>query len=127
MRRFLVIIERAYRGAVEEQYGHLPWICWSHDRMGGDIGVLLRGNAVFYACRDQRELSLTLGGMTLPNLYDYAASIEGLLADGRPVYVIDSDLARLQLQPGALRPGIERLDERDLTRLFSEYDAVWYW
>lgn len=126
MRRYLGVIERAYRGTVEEQYGHILWICFSLHRMGGPIGVLLRGNAVLYARQDQQQLSMSVGGIpvSLPN---YEVSVKGLLAEGAPVYALSSDLDRLQIAPDELCTGVMPIDAAGLPDLFSTYDVIWYW
>jgi len=123
--RVLAVLERAYRGAVEEQYAHVLWLLWSLRRMGGTIAVLLRGNATLYARRDQQWPGLTVGGLAIPGP-EYESSLGGLLADGGAVYVVESDLRGLRLQAGELGNGVETVSQADLPHLFSAYDTVWY-
>lgn len=123
--RVLAVLERAYRGTVEEQYAHVLWLLWSLRKLGGTIAVLLRGNATLYARRHQTSPDLTVGGVAVP-APDYEASIEGLLADGGRVYIVDSDRSRLSLDPAELCAGVETIGSGDLPRLFCSYDAVWY-
>lgn len=127
MQRFLIVVEHAYTGAIEEQYGHVLWVCWSHQRMKCQIGVLLRGDAVLYARREQTSLALTVGDVRVSNLYDYLASIEGLLADGGSVYVLGDDLDRFRLDPAELCGGVEVIERSTLAELVASYDTVWYW
>jgi sulfur relay (sulfurtransferase) DsrF/TusC family protein len=126
MRRCLAVIERAYRGTLEEQYSHILWICLSLKKMGGQIGVLLRGNAVLYAQRDQQHLSLTISGLPVV-LPDYEASINGLIDAGALVYVIRANVDQLGLTPGDLCPGVELIDAADLADLCATFDVIWYW
>lgn len=121
----LAVIEKAYRGTVEEQYAHVVWLLWSLRRLGGTIAILLRGNATLYARRDQRCPDLTVGGLAIPSP-EYESSIDGLLADGGAVYVLESDLRRLQLDPAALCTGVAAISHADVPRLFFSYDTVWY-
>jgi hypothetical protein len=123
--RVLAVLERAYRGTVEEQYAHVLWLLWSLRKFGGTVAVLLRGNATLYARRHQSPPDLTVGGVAVP-APDYEAAVVGLLADGGMVYVVDSDQGRLRLDRGELCAGVETIGSGDLPRLFSSYDAVWY-
>jgi sulfur relay (sulfurtransferase) DsrF/TusC family protein len=126
MRRCLAVIERAYRGTLEEQYSHILWICLSLKKMGGQIGVLLRGNAVLYARRDQQQLSLTISDLPVA-LPDYETSVTGLIDAGTLVYVISANLDQLGLTPDDLCPGVEPIDAADLAQLCSTFDVIWYW
>jgi hypothetical protein len=124
-KRVLAVLERAYRGAVEEQYAHVLWLLWSLQRMGGRVAVLLRGNTTLYARRDQRWPELTIGGCAIP-APGYESSLGGLLADGGAVYVLDDDLRRLRLGLDELSRGVEAVGAAELPALFSSYDTVWY-
>ncbi len=127
MPRTLAIVERAYRGTLEEQYAHILWICWSLRKFGGEIDVLLRGNAVLYARRDQDRPELAIGEVAIPGLPDYLESVEGLLKDGSAVFAAGGDLDRLHLEPGQLHPGVHPVEASELADLFSAYDMIWYW
>jgi sulfur relay (sulfurtransferase) DsrF/TusC family protein len=123
--RCLAVLERAYRGALEEQYGHILWICWSICQMNRQIGVLLRGHAALYARCNCPPQSLTISGIAV-HLPNYEESIRGLLSQGGTVYVVNADLDRLQLSADQLCSGVRAVDGAELTRLFADYDAVWY-
>lgn len=127
MARFLIVVERAYTGFVEEQYSTMPWICWSHQRMGGQVHVLLRSLAVLYALPDQPSSSLTIGGVVVCNTHSYAEDLRRLLAEGGAVSVIREDLRRLRIDAAALLPGVTLVERANLARLCLEHDGVWYW
>jgi hypothetical protein len=123
--RVLAVIEKAYRGTVEEQYAHVVWLLWSLRRLGGTIAVLLRGNATLYARKDQRCPDLAVAGLAVPSP-EYESTVDGLLSDGGAVYVLESDLERLRLEAGGLCTGVVAIRQADLPRLFLSYDTVWY-
>ncbi len=125
--QLLIIIEHAYRGAVEGQYGHILWTCRSHQRMGGQLGVLLKGNAVLYARQCQTDPPLTIGAYTLTHLNAYGTSLETLIREGGRAYLFAPDAERLGLTPADLLQTATWVQPSDLPPLFSEYDAVWYW
>lgn len=125
--RLLIIVEHAYRGTVEGQYSHVLWICRSHQRMGGHLGVLLKGNTILYARSSQTDTALTLGEHALTHLNDYGASLAALLTEGATVYVFAPDATRLQMDPTDLVPAIRWVHLADVPDLFAQYDSVWYW
>ena len=110
MRMTLAIIERAYRGAVEEQYGHVIWYMQMHRKIRDLVDVLLRGNAIFYALREQKAQSLTIGGMDLSCLPFYELAIRDLINDGAEVYVYANDMKLFGVQSDQLVPGVRELD-----------------
>lgn len=127
MRTVLIVIERAYTGCVEEQYAHILWMCHSYNKAGGAVVMLLQGTAALYARREQAPVSLTVGGIPLPNLHDYSPSVEALVADGNGVYVLRPDLDRLQIAACELHSGVQAIEQADLARIFASVDAVCYW
>lgn len=127
MSRLLIVIEQAFAGAIEEQYGHLLWVCWSHQRIGCQMGVVLCGNALLYARRQQKTVPLTAAGVHLPHLYNYAESVEGLLADGGTIYVLQKDLSQFQLVAEDLYEAVNIINLPELATLVTQYEAVWYW
>jgi sulfur relay (sulfurtransferase) DsrF/TusC family protein len=126
MRRCLAVVEKAYRGGIEEQYAHILWICWSLLRIGRrPLGILLRHHAALYARRDQRHASLSVADVSI-HLPDYEESLTGVINGGGAVFVVDADLATLDVPEASLCPGVTTIAVRDLPELLERYDAVWY-
>lgn len=124
--RALAVVERAYRGAVEQQYAHVLWLALSlHHRMGG-MGVLLRGPAVLYARRGQAAPALDVGRARLGSLPRYEAAVRDLLAAGAPVYVDAASRRAAGLDEAALLDGVEDVERERVAAVFAAYDRIWY-
>ncbi|MCC5603250.1 DsrE family protein [Nostoc favosum] len=123
----LAIIERAYRGTIEEQYAHILWLSYALHKMNVNMGVLLRGNAILYGLQEQSQPQLTIGRILVKSLPHYESSLKELIKDGVNVYVYSDDCKRLQINSGQLIPGIIEADLHKVTQLCEEYDFVWYW
>lgn len=127
MARYLTVVERAYRGSLEEQYAHILWLHQVLRKMRGEFGVLLSGNAVLYAQRHQQTPGVEIGGVTVPHLPQYGRAVSALLADGVEVWVSAEDTGRFQLPPDAVCPGVRMVSSEERAALFRMYDRVWYW
>jgi predicted peroxiredoxin len=122
----LAILERAFRGLVEEQYAHILWTCEGMKALGAPLDVLLRGNAVLYAVRGPTPPAERIAGIDLPQApLDHA--VARLLRRGARVLVDDADCRRLGLGRDALVEGVEIVTEGDLPALVAAHDHVWYW
>src|SRR2546426_6556536 len=93
--RSLAIVERAWRGGVEEQYAHILWLARILKRMRSDIGVLLRGNAVGYAVRSTAACGVRIVGIHLDSIHQLDTAVMNLPGDGVPVHVSEHDRDRL--------------------------------
>src|SRR6185436_3472406 len=82
--KILNIVETAYRGTLEEQDDTVLWLSRSLKNAGADLSVLLRGNAVNYAVRQQAR----------PN-----EDLAKLQAKGAKVYVVQEDLQERGIAP----------------------------
>lgn len=125
--RVLAIVERAYRGAIEEQYANVLWLSHVLRRLRGDIDVLLRGNAVRYALRDQPHTQLTIGGRAVDTLPHYETEIRNLLQAGVLIYVSGADCDRFRVDRARLIPDVVELDPPAVARLFAGHAHVWHW
>ena len=123
----LAIVERAYRGAIEEQYAHILWLTHALRKMQGEVSLLLRGNAVLYARRGQLRPGLAIGGLEVDHLPDYGSALEALLADGVAVYALADDLRRLGVEARGLVPGVEQVELSGMARLCDRHGRIWYW
>lgn len=118
MGRYLAVVERGYRGAVETQFADVLYLVRELNRQLGGLDLSLRGLAATYAVTAAPP-DPVVGVDTLP---DPRASLRTLLAEGVTVSVADADLEALGL-PGdvPLLPGVVRGAAR-----WSDYRAVWF-
>lgn len=123
----LAIVERAYRGSLEEQYGHIVWLSRVMKAMDTDHTLLLKGDAAMYARKEQRRIALTIGDLTVSDLSHYESCIQQLLAQGVKVHVWQPDVQRLGLSPAQLVEGVQLLDPVGMPALIHRHDCVWYW
>ncbi|MFP5393283.1 MAG: hypothetical protein ACLGI6_17315 [Gammaproteobacteria bacterium] len=123
----LAILERAYRGSVEDQYGHIVWLSKVMHGMGAHTAVLLKGDTVFFAKRHQPAQQLCIGGQVLDGLSHYETTVRELIAAGVPVFAYRADCIRYQLCPDCLVEGVRLVDDAALVELVCAYDCVWYW
>ncbi len=123
----LAIVERAYRGSIEEQYGHIVWLSRIMKGMNAPTALLLKGDTVMFAKRQQAHTKLTIGDMQLNVLSHYESGIMDLMAAGVPLYGWHPDLVRLQLTESTMVEGIEWIRDADMPGLISRHDCVWYW
>ena len=125
--RALNFIESAYRATIEEQDDTIVWLTHAMKAAGADLAVLLRGNAVNYAVREQDAAGLAFGGWRQTQPPHIADDIAALPAKGVAVYVLAEDLAERGLEAGDLVPGLERVTRDRLPGLFAMHDQVWHW
>lgn len=123
----LAIVERAFRGAIEEQYGHIVWLSRVIRKMGGQTSLLLRGNAVLFAAANVQPLELRVGDVVVKDLPHYETTLGKMAVEGVPLYAFRPDCDRLGISRDRLIPEIKLIDEKDLSRLCAEHDCVWYW
>jgi hypothetical protein len=123
----LAIIERAFRGSLEEQYGHIVWLSRVMHGMGAVTALVLKGDTVMCARASQRRIALTIGDLCIEDVSHYETTINDLLTDGVPVYAWQPDCLRLGLADAALISGIQLIDEDDLAGMIQQFDCVWYW
>ena len=121
----LVIVERAHRGRVEQQYAHVLWLVEALTQQD-PTDVLLRGVAAGYAVDAPAAPPLRLGGEVVEHLPDYPATVGRLAAAGARVLVSTSSLAALGLAERLLLGPVEPVDDADLAKVCASYDRIWY-
>jgi len=122
-----MIVERAYRGAIESHFADVLNCLRELDRQSGGIEVALRGLAASYALRSSFTAAIRLAGTTVDTLSDPHATLSQLLRDGVPVWVERPDLDALgQGAPGRLMPGVRCLPRNGLVARWSRYERVWF-
>ena len=125
--KVLQIIETAYRATIEEQDDTIVWITHAMKGAGGDMDVLLRGDAVNYAVPGQNASDLAFGAwqQTQPPRLD--EDIAGLIAKGLEVFIAEEDASDRGLDGIELVDGTKRLPRNEMARLFESYDQIWHW
>jgi predicted peroxiredoxin len=125
--RYLAVVERAYRGTLEEQCAHILMANLAFTRLGAPTDLLLRGNAVLYAVKDQARPHLDIGAVHVDTLPHFGSSVKTLLDEGVNVYACDAGCERLRLDRDRLIDGVRPVDLEHVARLFAAHDAVWFW
>ncbi len=126
-KKILQVIESAYRCTIEEQDDPVVWITHAMKGAGGDLAVLLRGNAVNYAVKGQQASGLAFGGRKQthpPRLDDDVAKLVG---KGIDVFVVWEDAAERGLEKSDLVEGVKPTARASLPKLVDGYDQVWHW
>ena len=125
--KILNVIETAYRATIEEQDDPAVWITHAMKGAGGDLSVLLRGNAVNYAVKGQDGSGLSFGSWHQVHPAALDKDIESLIQKGVTVYVVEDDVAERGLERHQLCQGVEGVSKKRIHALFDAHDAVWHW
>ena len=123
----LNVIESAYRGTLEEQDDTIVWITHAMKGAGGDLDVLLRGNAVNYAVKSQKVDALKFGDRQQKHGPRIAEDVAGLLGKGINVYILAEDLAERGIGQDELIDGLKPCSRADQPGLYNGYDHIWFW
>ena len=123
----LNIIETAYRATLEEQDDPVVWITHAMKGAGADLDVLLRGNAVNYAVRDQEAPGITIGAREQKHGPHLADDVAGLVGKGVGVFIVEEDLADRGIDGNGLVDGLQPISRQGIPRLLGNYDCVWHW
>ena len=126
MAKILTIVERAYHGTIEEQDDTILWLTAMIKNAGGDMAILLRGNAVNYAINGQDAGGLVIGGTHLkPPTID--KDVADLIGKGVPVYAVGEDLAARGIDQAGLIKGVQVVSQKDVAKLWNSHQSVWHW
>lgn len=120
----LAIIERGFRGALEEQYGNIVWLSECMRSMRANHNVLLCGPAVACAFADQTRQNITLADTPVTTLSHFPDAVSGLLAKGARVWVLEHDLRQYRGNPSLVQ-GVEIAS--DMITLINVHDKNWFW
>lgn len=125
--KVLQIIETAYRATLEEQDDTVVWITHAMKGAGGDLDVLLRGNAVNYGLRGQDAAGLAFGEWRQTQPPRLADDIAGLIAKGVDVYYVQDDAVARGISESSLVDNLKPIARSGIAGLFGAYDQVWHW
>ena len=123
----LNIIATAYRGTLEEQDDTIVWITHAMKGAGGDLSVLLRGNAVNYGVSAQQVDSLSFGARQQKNAPQLANDVAALPGKGVEVFIVEEDLSERGIAAGDLVDGLTAISRDQLPKLLDRFDQVWHW
>lgn len=123
----LQVIQSAYRCTIEEQDDPAIWIAQVLKINGGDVDILLRGNAVNYAVKGQDASGLSFGDkkQTQPPKIDQ--DLQSAFDKKMKVYLITEDLDIRGIPDTKIIDGVTKLTRKELVNLFAQYDQIWHW
>lgn len=125
--RSLAIIERSFYGTIEKQYDENLWLAHVLKKMGDDLTLLLRGNAVLYAVSSPEPSSLDIGKISLDHLPDYNKSLQNLVKADIDVFIIAEDCCRLNIKPKDLYSEVKIASTGYMACLLETFDNIWFW
>ncbi len=123
----LQVVETAYRATVEEQDDTIVWLTHAMVGAGGQFGMLLTGNAVCYAVREQRASPLTIGEWQQSHAAELSADVAALVAKGVSLYAVEEDLEERGIRDARLIDSLTVIPRAELPRLLEEYPRIWKW
>jgi sulfur relay (sulfurtransferase) DsrF/TusC family protein len=127
MKKILCVVETPYRGTLEEQDDATLWLTHSLKNAGGNMGVLLRGNAVNYAVANQDPAGVVIGKLPIEHPVYPQKDLLKMKQAGIPVRVIREDVEERGISLESLVKDFELISGSELPNLFSQYDQVWHW
>ena len=127
MASILSVVERAYHGTIEEQDDTILWLSHMIKNAGGDISLLLRGNAVNYAVLGQDATGLSFGDVKLEVAPTLDKDVENLIAAGVTTYVVQEDLEERGINHEEVAKGISMIGRAQVADLFDSHDSIWHW
>jgi hypothetical protein len=126
-KRVLHIVDGAYRATLEEQDDPVVWLCRAMRSAGGELDLLLHGNAVVYGVRAQEVEPLVFGERRQRHAPDLAGELEGFLGQEASCFYVEEDPVERGIAPDELLDGLVPVSRAKLAELFSGYDQVHRW
>ena len=94
---------------------------------GGDISILLRGNAVNYGVMGQDASGLKFGSVSLDVPPTLDTDIVNLIGAGVPTYAVREDLEDRGIRPEELAKGLRLVGRKEVAGLYDSHDSIWHW
>jgi sulfur relay (sulfurtransferase) complex TusBCD TusD component (DsrE family) len=112
--------------SLEEQDDPAVWFTHAMKNGGGDVSILLRGDAVNYALLNQDARGLRFGARAVKGP-DMVRDIKAVIAKKIPLYAVADDLAERGLTSSQLIPGVEQIQRSGIARLIEGHDRLLSW
>lgn len=120
----LAIVEKVFRGALEEQYGNIVWLSECMKSMGASHNLLLCGHAVSVCFDSQKKQSMRIGDLEVRTLSHFSESVRNLMLKGARIWVLKEDFERYSCECELLE-GVEIAES--MSAICLEHDKVWFW
>src|SRR5215467_8254335 len=127
MKRILCVLETPYRGTQEEQDDAVLWLTHALKNAGGEMAVLLRGNAVNYAVTTQDPTGITIGKLPIEHPCNPHQDLVKMHGAGIAVHVVREDAGDRGIPSYNIARDFKLVSTSELPALFSQYDQVWHW
>jgi hypothetical protein len=126
-KRVLNIVESGYRATLEEQDDTVLWLTRAMRAAGGDVHVLLCGNAVAYAVGAQDASGLAIGGWRQTQPPRLADDVRALIGYGARVHYVTEDARERGIDAAELVSGVAPIGRAECAELFAAHDLVLRW
>ncbi len=124
--KILNIVETAYRATLEEQDDTVLWLSRALVNAGGELSLLLRGNAVNYIVRQECP-ALTIGSIGINRPANPNEDIARLQEKGVKVYVVEAAIEDRGIDRRNCIAGVEMIRGNQIAAVMEAHDQVWHW